>query len=134
MSVNYSSVILIGADYDSLTWNTLTDKARSIIREEVLQDSPICYEWDDENSEITNQDEIEEAWEEQCIYAWEDRKGEWINDYFGFSGTIGNYFTGVIDYVGIEIHDLNANHQDAIDEWLGAFTVKPELHHGVLVW
>ena len=72
MSVNYSSVILIGADYDSLTWYTLTDEAKSIIREEVLQDSPICYEWDDENGEITNQDEVEEAWEEQCIYEWED--------------------------------------------------------------
>jgi hypothetical protein len=133
MSVNYSAVVLIGVDYDNLTYEELTDAAKEMVREDVREASKSMYEIN-EYLTIINQDEVEKEWEAAAEELFNDNKLEICHEWFGFNGVIGNYFSGLIDYVGIEvILDQNRNYEKEVDQVMKYVKLKPDLHHGVLV-
>lgn len=135
MSVNYSSVVLIGVDYDDLTYQTLTEEAKEMVREDAKQYSNTMYLIDGDNLTIINQDEVECAWEDEAEELFNENKLEICHEWFGFDGTIGNYFSGEILYVGVEVAlHPNRTYVQEIEQVMKYVQLKPELHNGVLVW
>lgn len=135
MSVNYSAVVLIGVDYDDLTFQALTDEAKEMIREDARQYSNAAYMIDGDDLRITNQDEVEKAWEEEAEELFNENKLEICHEWFGFDATIGNYFSGEIHYVGVEVVlKSDATYDREIEQVMKYVDLKPELHNGVLVW
>lgn len=134
MSVNYSAVVLIGVDYDDLTFQSLTDEAKEMVREDARQYSNAAYTIDGDDLRITNQDEVDQACEEEAEELFNENKLEICHEWFGFDATIGNYFSGEIHYVGVEIAlKQEGNYEDEIEQILKYVQLKPSLHKGVLV-
>jgi len=116
VGVETKSVILIGANPSQLTWDNLTTYAKHLVYGEVDTDN-------------LSKAELEELAKEY----FKKEKNEILSDWFGFV-CIGSYWTGVIEYQGVEVHGLSIknNYEPLVKEFNNYFTIEPDIHSGVL--
>lgn len=131
MSVNYTSVIGVGVKEEDITYQSLTEKSKDIIKAIYLY-SLSCEEKYDTFYEERIPDE--QLLEDVDLIEWFTNN---INEYdilyeLGLETCTGNYFSGETGYRGVDV-DLN-NIESAKEEFRKIVNLEPEVFNDVLVW
>ena len=130
MSVNYTSVIGVGAPEKDITYKSLSEKGKEIIQDSYIDS--LCPEdfYDEDGERISNSDLIKDV----DLIEWFLNN---INEYdlwwqLDLEKATGNCFTGETGYRGVSV-DLN-NIQEAKDRFKNIVDLEPEVFNDVLVW
>ena len=114
MSVNYISKVGVGVYEDEITYTSLTEHGKNIVKD-------IISDYDLE----VNEEDLNE-W-------FLDNVGEYdIFDILGLQVNTGNYFTGEKGYRGVDVN-LN-NPEPAKEEFKKVVNLEPKIFNGVLVY
>lgn len=130
MSVNYTSVIGIGVAEDDITYRSLTEQSKNIIKAAYLDSLTEEETYDENGYRLTDEhllDDVDlEEWFSENIYEYD------LFYELGLENNTGNYFTGEKGYRGIEVV-LNSI-EGCKAEFRKIVDLEPELFNGVLVW
>ena len=130
MSVNYTSVIGVGVAEDDITYRSLTEQSKSIIKSAYLDSLTEEETYDENGDRISDEDLLADVDLEEWF---SENIGEYDLWYeIGLETNTGNYFSGETGYRGIEV-DLN-NIEGCKDEFRKIVDLEPEVFNGVLVW
>ena len=114
MSVNYISKVGVGVYEDDITYASLTEHGKNIVKD-------IISDYDLE----VNEENLNE-W-------FLDNVGKYdIFDILGLQVNTGNYFTGETGYRGVDVN-LN-NPEPAKEEFKKIVNLEPKIFNGVLVY
>lgn len=133
MSINYTSVIGVGVAEEAITYRSLTEQSKNIVKAVYLDYLDYLSEeetYDENGDRISNEDLLDgvdlEEWFSENIH-------EYALFYeLGLENNTGNYFSGETGYRGIEV-DLN-NIEGCKAEFRKIVDLEPEVFNGVLVW
>ena len=130
MSVNYTSVIGVGVAEDDITYRSLTEQSKNIVKAVYLDSLTEEETYYENGYRLTDEHLLDavdlEEWFSENIYEY---------DFFyelGLENNTGNYFSGETGYRGIEV-DLN-NIEGSKAEFRKIVDLEPEVFNGVLVW
>ena len=130
MSINYTSVIGVGVAEDDITYRSLTEQSKNIIKAVYLDSLNEEETYDEDGDRISNEDLLDdvdlEEWFSENIYEYE------LFYKLGLENNTGNYFSGEKGYRGIEVN-LN-NIEGCKAEFRKIVDLEPEVFNGVLVW
>lgn len=130
MSINYTSVIGVGVEEDDITYRSLTEQSKNIIKAVYLDSLPEEETYDEDGDRISNEDLLDgvdlEEWFSENIYEYD------LFSELGLENNTGNYFTGEKGYRGIEVN-LN-NIEGCKAEFCKIVDLEPKVFNGVLVW
>ena len=130
MSINYTSVIGVGVAEDDITYRSLTEQSKNIIKVAYLDSLTEEETYDENGYRLTDEhllDDVDlEEWFSENI-------GEYDLFYeLGLENKTGNCLSGETGYRGIEV-DLN-NIEGCKAEFRKIVDLEPEVFNGVLVW
>ena len=130
MSINYTSVIGVGVAEDDITYRSLTEQSKNIVKAVYLDSLPEEETYDENGYRLTDEhllDDVDlEEWFSENI-------GEYDLFYeLGLENNTGNYFSGETGYRGIEVN-LN-NIEGCKAEFRKIVDLEPEVFNGILVW
>ena len=130
MSVNYTSVIGVGVEEDEITYRSLTEQSKNIIKAVYLDSLTEEETYDENGYHLTDKHLLDvvdlEEWFSENIYEYD------IFYELGLENKTGNYFSGETGYRGIEV-DLN-NIEGCKADFRKIVDLEPEVFNGVLVW
>lgn len=130
MSINYTSVIGVGVAEDDITYQTLTEQSKNIVKAVYLDSLSEEETCDEDGNRISNEDLLDavdlEEWFSENIHEYD------LFYELGLENNTGNYFSGETGYRGIEV-DLN-NIEGCKAEFRKILDLEPEVFNGVLVW
>ena len=130
MSINYTSVIGVGVAEDDITYRSLTEQSKNIIKV-VYLDSLTEEETYDENGDRISDEQLLDAVDLEEWFS--ENIGEYDLWYeLGLENNTGNNWSGETGYRGIEV-DLN-NIEGCKAEFRKVVDLEPEVFNGVLVW
>ena len=130
MSVNYTSVIGVGVAEDDITYQTLTEQSKNIVKAVYLDSLPEEETYDEDGDRISNEDLLDDVDLEEWF---SENIGEYDLFYeLGLEKNTGNYYSGEKGYRGIEV-DLN-NIEGCKAEFRKIVDLEPEVFNGVSVW
>lgn len=104
MGIDYRTVQVIGTDYDKLSYDNMTDLAKSLLKEEYKYH---CQE-DGVDYDDIEYDDLEDWYEDSF-------KSYFINEELNFE-TCGNGFSGDYYFAGVPFSVSLENTQSSIDE------------------
>ena len=114
MSVNYISKVGVGVLEEEITYTSLTEHGKNIVKD------------------IVSDYELEVNEEDMDVW-FSDNVGEYeIFDILGLQVNTGNYFTGETGYRGVDV-DLN-NPEPYKEEFRKVVNLEPKIFNGVLVY
>lgn len=130
MGINYTSVIGVGVAEDAITYRSLTEQSKNIVKAVYLDSLTEEETYDEDGDRISNEDLLDGVDLEEWF-------SENIDEYdlfyeLGLENNTGNYFSGETGYRGIEV-DLN-NIEGCKAEFRKIVDLEPEVFNGVLVW
>lgn len=130
MSINYTSVIGVGVAEDAITYRSLTEQSKNIVKAVYLDSLTEEKTYDENGDRISNEDLLDdvdlEEWFSENIHEYD------LFYELGLENNTGNYFSGETGYRGIEV-DLN-NIEGCKAEFRKIVDLEPEVFNGVLVW
>lgn len=130
MSINYTSVIGVGVAEDDITYRSLTEQSKNIVKAVYLDSLPEEETYDEDGDRISKEDLLNgvdlDEWFLETIYEYD------IFYELGLENNTGNYFTGEKGYRGIEV-DLN-NIEGCKADFRKIVDLEPKVFNGVLVW
>ena len=130
MSISYTSVIGVGVAEDGITYRSLTEQSKNIIKV-VYLDSLTEEETYDENGDRISDEQLLDAVDLEEWFS--ENIGEYDLWYeLGLENNTGNNLSGETGYRGIEV-DLN-NIEGCKAEFRKIVDLEPEVFNGVLVW
>lgn len=130
MSINYTSVIGVGVAEDTITYCSLTEQSKNIVKAVYLDSLTEEETYDEDGDRISNEDLLNgvdlEEWFSENIYEYD------LFYELGLENNTGNYFSGETGYRGIEVN-LN-NIEGCKAAFREIVDLEPEVFNGVLVW
>lgn len=130
MSINYTSVIGVGVEEEAITYRSLTEQSKNIVKAVYLDSLTEEETYNENGDRISNEhlsDDVDlEEWFSENTYEYD------LFYELGLENTTGNYFSGETGYRGIEV-DLN-NIEGCKAEFRKIVDLEPEVFNGVLVW
>ena len=130
MSVNYTSVIGVGVAEDDITYHSLTEQSKNLVKAVYLDSLTEEETYDEDGDRISNEyllDDVDlEEWFSENIYKYD------LFYELGLENHTCNLLKGETGYRGIEV-DLN-NIEGCKAEFRKIVDLEPEVFNGVSVW